>query len=352
MFDNIYENKKVLITGHTGFKGSWLCAWLEKLGSDIMGYALSPPTNPNHYELLNLNVRSTIDNICDYKNLLETFNEFKPEIVFHLAAQSSVLVSYNKTRETINTNVLGTLNVLEASRNTKSVRAVVIVTTDKCYENKEWVYPYRENDRLGGHDLYSASKASAELITASFRKSFCISKRDLNRPLIVTAMAVNVIGGGDWTNDRLVPDVFKAVKKSKIVEIRNPESIRPWQHVMDSLSGYLLLGQKLLEQKTEFSDSWNFGPNTDSFISTLSLINMMKNHWDIISAQKSFKESNLHESKYLMLDSKKAEIRMDWNPVWDIENSVIKTVQWYKTFLEDGKIITANQINSYISDAV
>jgi CDP-glucose 4,6-dehydratase len=353
MFNNIYHNKRVLVTGHTGFKGSWLCCWLKKLGADVTGYSLPPPTQPNHYECLNLDINSIINDIRDYKALISVFKEFKPEIIFHLAAQPSVLVSYMDPIETVSTNVIGTAHVLEASRRTNSVTAVVIVTTDKCYENKEWLYGYRENDELGGHDLYSASKACSEIVTASYRRSFfSLKQSDCQKLLVASARAGNVIGGGDWTNERLVPDVFRAVAQSKSVKVRNPNSTRPWQHVLEPLSGYLLLGQKLLQGLKEFADAWNFGPDLESNMKTVEMIDMMTNYWDVISAETVIHKDAPHEAGLLMLDSTKAKIQMDWEPIWEIEPTIEKTVDWYREYIEKGHTITMDQIDNYIKNAI
>ena len=353
MFNNIYNNRRVLVTGHTGFKGSWLCAWLNKLGADVTGYSLSPPTQPNHYESLNLDINSVINDIRDYKALINVFKEFKPEIIFHLAAQPSVLVSYKDPIETVSTNVIGTSHVLEASRQTNSVTAVVIVTTDKCYKNKEWHYGYRENDDLGGHDLYSASKACAEIVTASYRRSFFNSKQsDNHKILVASARAGNVIGGGDWTDDRLIPDVFRAVAQSNPVKVRNPDSTRPWQHVLDPLSGYLLLGQKLLQGLMDFADAWNFGPDLESNIKTVDIIDMMANEWSVITVETSINNNAPHEAGLLMLDNTKAKMQMNWEPVWEIKKTVNKTVNWYKYYIEKDIAITLDQIDNYTTDAV
>jgi len=282
MFNNIYKNKKVLITGHTGFKGSWLALWLKELGAEVIGYALKPPTTPSHYELLtqqptdNLNIISIEGDIRNYIKLNEIFQSYKPEIVFHLAAQPLVRYSYINPVETFETNVMGTINVFEACRNCESVRAIVNITSDKCYENKEWVWGYRESDPMGGYDPYSASKGCAELVTSAYRNSFFTPSYPLTdsppRVLLASARAGNVIGGGDWADDRLIPDIMRATAKNESVIIRNPKATRPWQHVLEPLSGYLLLGQKLLEGRKEFAGGWNFGPDDESNITVENLI--------------------------------------------------------------------------------
>ena len=263
MFRGVYKGKKVLVTGHTGFKGSWLSLWLIKLGAKVIGYALEPPTNSNHFELLNLDMVSIIGDIRDRDRLNAIFKKYKPEVVFHLAAQPLVRYSYINPVETFETNVMGTINVFEACRITESVKAIVNITSDKCYENKEWIWGYRESDPLGGYDPYSASKGCAELVTSSYRKSF-FNPEDYSKKhntLLASARSGNVIGGGDWGKDRLIPDIVRAISKNEKLYIRNPKATRPWQHVLEPLSGYLFLGQMLLEGKTEFADAWNFGPN-------------------------------------------------------------------------------------------
>lgn len=259
-FSDIFRNKRVLLTGHTGFKGSWLAIWLTGLGAQVIGVSLSPETEPNHWDLLGLDLDDRRVDIRDADAILNIFTETKPELVFHLAAQPLVRRSYRDPLETWSTNVMGTANVLDACRLTESVRAIVVVTTDKCYENQEWPWGYRENDRLGGHDPYSASKAGAELVAASYRHAF-FSNED--GPLLATARAGNVIGGGDWSEDRLIPDLVRATVNNQSLEIRSPNATRPWQHVLESLSGYLLLGQKLLEGQKDFAAPWNFGPEPE-----------------------------------------------------------------------------------------
>jgi len=353
MFKSIYKDKRVLITGHTGFKGSWLAAWLEELGAEVSGYALAPPTAPNHYDELNLKTSSFINDVRDYQELLAAFDESRPEVVFHLAAQPSVLVSYKDPVETFGSNVLGTAHLLEACRQTPGVRAVVIVTTDKCYENREWVYGYRETDALGGHDVYSASKACAELVTSSYRKAFFdVANVGKTTPLLVaSARSGNVIGGGDWTDDRLVPDAIRAAKEHRSVSIRNPSSSRPWQHVLEPLSGYLLLGQHLLEGEAELADAWNFGPSPDSNLTTESIIHLMHRYWPAISGECHVKKDAPHEAGLLMLDSSRAQHCLNWFPTWDIETTIRHTVDWYRTFIEEGRVITRQQIEAYGNDA-
>ncbi len=262
-----YSSRRVLLTGHTGFKGSWLSLWLDRLGADVTGYALDPDTTPNHFDQLELRQRSVIANLNDNASLVRAVEEAQPEIVFHMAAQPNVLPSYEDPLETFETNVLGTARVLEACRHVGSVRAIVVITTDKCYENREWIYGYREGDELGGHDPYSTSKACTELLTRCFRRSFYAAAGGSDA-LVATARAGNVIGGGDWAEYRLVPDIMRAASQGQPVVIRNPESSRPWQHVLEPLSGYLVLGAELFAGNPEFASAWNFEPDLESNMTT------------------------------------------------------------------------------------
>ena len=369
-FDNIYSGKCVLVTGHTGFKGSWLVLWLANLGAEIIGYSLNPPTEPNHFDLLTLQpsnpltLQSVIGDIRDAKKLNETFQTYKPDIVFHMAAQPLVRYSYNNPVETFETNVIGTINVLEACRQTESVRAVVNITSDKCYENREWVWGYRENDPMGGYDPYSASKGCAELVTSAYRRSFFANPPTLqpssppylqpsNHPaLLASARAGNVIGGGDWAADRLIPDVMRAVSRNEKVVIRNPKSTRPWQHVLEPLSGYLALGQKLLEGKSEYSGGWNFGPDDESNIYVEEVVENMKGCWHKIDYQLQPSSSPaLHEAGLLKLDCSKAHSKLNWKPVWDIKKTLAITAQWYKEFYENDRIMSQRDLDEYILDA-
>ncbi|MBF0559538.1 MAG: CDP-glucose 4,6-dehydratase [Nitrospirae bacterium] len=367
LFDNIYRGKRVLITGHTGFKGSWLCLWLRDLGASVIGFSLEPPTNPNHFDLLVSsqvltfsssqlpNFVSIVGDIRDAKHLNETFHTYRPEIVFHMAAQPLVRYSYSNPVETFQTNVMGTINVLEACRNTDSVRAVVNVTSDKCYENMEWVWGYRENDRMGGYDPYSASKGCAELVTNSYRRSFFgVAQPSL---LLASARAGNVIGGGDWADDRLIPDIMRAVSRDEKVVIRNPKSTRPWQHVLEPLSGYLMLGQKLLEGRQEYAEGWNFGPDDESNINVETVVKKIKECWNKISHSlqpsnpPALQSSNFHEAGLLKLDCSKAHLTLNWKPVWGFERTISATAQWYKEFYENDKIMSQRDLYEYIQDA-
>ncbi|OGI11742.1 MAG: CDP-glucose 4,6-dehydratase [Candidatus Margulisbacteria bacterium GWF2_35_9] len=347
LFGNIYQGRRVLLTGHTGFKGSWLTLWLKELGGNITGIALPPEARPNHWDLLNLDIEEHLIDIRDSDILRKTIKKTQPEIIFHLAAQPLVRRSYSDPLETWSTNVMGTVNLLEACRVCPSIKAIVVITTDKCYENEEWIWGYRENDRLGGYDPYSASKAGTELVVASYRKSFFIYP---GAPLLATARAGNVIGGGDWSEDRLIPDIVRSVQNDVNLLIRSPQATRPWQHVLESLSGYLLLGQKLLCSDKSFAEAWNFGPGFEGNQNVEKIITLMKSTWPAIRWQQ-VDEPRPHEALLLQLDSTKARQKLNWKPVWSFIEGVTETANWYKTCLETGAIISNDQIKRYISKA-
>ncbi len=349
-FDGIYTNRKVLITGHTGFKGSWLAYWLLKMGARVCGYALNPPTSPSHFELLKLDMESNIGDIRNVEKLKSVFAQFNPEIVFHLAAQPLVRLSYREPVETFETNIMGTINVLEACKQTNSLKAIVNITSDKCYENKEWVWGYRENDPMGGYDPYSASKGCAELVTTCYRNSyFNLEKYNKEHTvLLASCRAGNVIGGGDWAKDRLIPDIMKAVSKSEIVIIRNPKATRPWQHVLEPLSGYLLVGQKLIEGKKEFAEAWNFGPSDNSSISVEEVVKQIQKYWPKINYSIEQGKNALHEANLLKLDCSKAHIKLGWKETWNSEQSFEKTTNWYRNYYESGKLNTEDDLNNFV----
>jgi CDP-glucose 4,6-dehydratase len=348
LFGDIYRNKKVLVTGHTGFKGSWLAFWLKELGAQVYGFSLAPSTTPSHFELLGLEMNSQFGDIRNYELLKGFINEVQPDIVFHLAAQSLVLESYKKPIDTYTTNVIGTLNVFESCRSTLSVKAIINVTTDKVYENLEKEIAYKESDRLGGYDIYSSSKACAELLTSSYKKSFLQS----NSLLLASARAGNVIGGGDWAEERILPDLVRAASSNNQSVIRNPNAIRPWEHVLEPLSGYLYLGSKLLNEEEIFAQAWNFGPTHIQKHTVGELVSKSSELWDKIStANKSQSGEKLHEANILMLDCSMAKDKLKWHSVWNFEQTVSKTIEWYKNYYEENIVSTKIQIEQYVIDA-
>jgi CDP-glucose 4,6-dehydratase len=353
MFGNVYKGKKVLVTGNTGFKGSWLCLWLLNLGADVFGYSLNLPTDPNHHEILNLDFKTISGDVRDFKKLQRGIEAFQPDIVFHMAAQSLVRKSYESPVETFETNVIGTVNVFEACRRIESVSAIVNVTSDKCYKNREWIWGYRENDPVGGHDPYSASKGCAEIVTESYRKSFfpLDNYQKSHQALVVSVRAGNVIGGGDWGDDRLVPDIMRAASQNEKVQIRNPHATRPWQHVLGPLSGYLLLGGLLLEGKKEFSGAWNFGPTDEGHRNVLSVIRELQKHWSNIDYHIEIDEKNPHEANLLKLDCSKAYAKLKWKSVWDSSTTFAKTAQWCKEYYESAHVCSEEQLAEYIANA-
>ena len=349
MFNNIYQNKKVFLTGHTGFKGSWLALWLTYLGAQVCGYSLEPNTEPSMFNELKIGEKtekSVIGDILDEAKLQKAMNEFKPDIVFHLAAQPLVRLSYAEPIMTYKTNVIGSLNVLEAARRCSSVKAFVNITTDKCYENKEVKTGYKEDDPMGGYDMYSSSKGCVEIMSSSFRRSFL---QDETSMAMATARAGNVIGGGDWAQDRLIPDCIKGINEGHEIKIRNPIAVRPWQHVLEPLSGYLLLGQKLLQEGHKYADGFNFGPNEDS---VLTVADVSKKVCDLYGKGKVIigEQSPLHEAGLLMLNIKKAENVLGWKPSLTVNEAIKNTVDWYRHFYEKDTDIfefTIEQIREY-----
>lgn len=349
LFGGIYKNKRVLITGNSGFKGSWLSLWLQKLEAEVIGYSLNDITSPSHFSLLKLKHRTYFNNILDKKNLEKVFLKHQPEIVFHLAAQSLVRESYRNPTETYEVNVMGTLNVLEAARKCGSVKAIVNITTDKVYENlEENTISYKETDRIGGFDLYSSSKACSEILSSSYRRSFFSD----NKTLLATARAGNVIGGGDWAEERLIPDLIRSISKKKSAKIRNPHSIRPWQHVLEPLSGYLFIGQKMLEGDTAISDCWNFGPANNESLSVIDVLKQSSKLWPAILFETATEQNILHEAQSLRLDCTKANTQLNWKPVWNTDQAIIKTIDWYKQFYEMGNINTELDLQNYVKEAI
>ena len=348
MFQDIFRNRRVLVTGHTGFKGSWLCAWLNCLGAEVAGFALEPDQSPDHFSLLKTPLRSELGDIRDAEEVKRILTDFRPEVVFHLAAQPLVRVSYRQPRETFDTNIMGTVNVLDACRYTSSVRAAVVVTTDKCYANPETGRPFSETDPLGGYDPYSASKGAAEIVAASYRSAFFSSPES---PVMATARAGNVIGGGDWALDRLIPDLVRAAAAGKAAEIRSPNAVRPWQHVLEALSGYLTLGAALLSGGQTFASAWNFGPLEAEAFTVGDIIEISKSEWNKISCRADENTDQVHEAARLLLDCRKAQKLLRWQPVWNTESAVRRTVRWYREFYENGNLITLSDLESYCADA-
>lgn len=346
---NFWQGRAVFLTGHTGFKGGWVALWLAHLGAKVHGYSVLPPTNPSFFDETQLQIRlasSKIGDIRDLKSLIEAMQASKPSVVIHMAAQPLVRESYNSPVDTFTTNVLGTVNLLEAARKTDSVKAIVNITTDKCYENQEWIWPYRESDRLGGRDPYSSSKACAELVSVAYRNSF-LAAAGVH---LATARAGNVIGGGDWATDRLVPDFLRALDVGETLRIRSPHAIRPWQHVLEPLAGYLLLAEALVTKGSDYADAWNFGPE-ESDAKPVS--------WIVGYLSEKFPKSRFelegkpqpYEAGLLKLDGSKAKLRLDWTPRWPLETALRKTLDWHEAWKRGEPMIdfSTRQIETYLA---
>ncbi len=343
-----WKGRKVFMTGHTGFKGSWLSLWLKKLGAEVTGYALTPPTTPAIFYEASVGqslIRSIDADIRELSCFTDAMQAAEPEIIIHMAAQSLVRDSYKMPVDTYSTNVMGTVNMFEAVRNTSSVKAVLNITSDKCYENKEWSWGYRENEPMGGHDPYSSSKGCAELISDAYRKSFL---QDAGIAL-ATARTGNVIGGGDWAKDRIVPDAMRAFMEKKCLLIRNPMATRPWQHVLEPLSGYLMLCQLLITHPEEYAEGWNFGPAEENAQAVSTLAEYMVKSWGENARWRLDGGEHPHESNYLKLDSSKANRWLKWSPVWGLEQSLEETVNWYKAWYMQNDMydFTMTQIQFY-----
>lgn len=348
---NVFKGKRVFLTGHTGFKGSWMAATLKELGAIVKGYSLKCETQYSHFELLSLDIESEIGDIRNLDQLKKSVKDFKPDVIFHLAAQPLVRYSYENPIETYSTNVMGTLNVFEAARSTDSVKAIVNVTTDKCYKNNEWEWGYREIDELGGYDPYSSSKACSELLTDSYRNSyFNLDKFGSNHHcLIASARAGNVIGGGDWSEDRIIPDIIRSKVNNKILHIRNPDSTRPWQHVIEPVMGYLFLGSHLLNGEKKFAGAWNFGPDSTQIHKVKEIVEIGNRVFDnSLNIEFGKIKDTPHEANLLMLDSSKANKHLDWFGKFDFITTTSMTFDWYNEFYKKQKLITKNQINFYL----
>ena len=335
MVKNTYKGKKVLITGHTGFKGSWLAIWLKALGADVIGYSLAPPSDPSNFEATRLQeiITHVHGDIRDLGQLMDTFKKHQPEFVFHLAAQPLVRLSYEEPKLTFDTNIGGTVNVFEAVRATPSVKVLVNITSDKCYENREWVWGYRENDPMGGHDPYSASKGCAELVFGAYFKSFFSSGAAKGRTIgAVSARAGNVIGGGDWGKDRLVPDCIRALSAGRAIDIRNPHAIRPWQHVLEPLGGYLKLGAFLWRDPEKYSGAWNFGPDDSSHLTVAEVADKLIKYWGSGSWKDLSDPNAVHEANLLKLNCDKAHAKLNWHSALTIDECVRMTADWYRKY--------------------
>ena len=347
-----WQGKRVLLTGHTGFKGSWLSLWLQSMGAQVTGYALAPPTNPSLFEIAEVaqGMTSIIGDIRDLDKLQDVFATHQPEIVIHMAAQPLVRYSYQNPVETYSTNVMGTVHLLEAVRNTPSVKAVVNITTDKCYENREWVWGYRENEPMGGFDPYSNSKGCAELVSAAYRSSFFNANNYAQHGVATaTVRAGNVIGGGDWAQDRLIPDILAAFEQGRKVDIRNPNAIRPWQHVMEPLRGYLTLAEQLFEHGPSFGEGWNFGPNDEDAKPVGWIVEQMAALWGADAQWQEDTGEHPHEAHYLKLDISKARSRLDWHPALRLKDALALIIDWSKQRAAGANMrqLTLSQLQAY-----
>ena len=348
----LWQGKHVLLTGHTGFKGSWLSLWLQSMGAQVVGYALAPPTTPSLFDVAEVGkaMTSIIGDIRDLEKLRAVFTEHKPEIVIHMAAQPLVRYSYIEPVETYSTNVMGTVNLLEAVRSTPSVKAVVNITSDKCYENREWVWGYRETEAMGGYDPYSSSKGCAELVASAYRNSyFHPDKYQQHGVALASARAGNVIGGGDWAGDRLIPDILRAIVQNKPVHIRNPHAIRPWQHVLEPLAGYLQLAQKLYTEGAAYAEGWNFGPNDEDAKPVQWIVENLTAAWGEGASWKLDGGVHPHEAHYLKLDCSKAKIQLGWQPKWHLDTTLDAIVEWHRAHRDgkDMRTLSLRQIQHY-----
>ena len=349
---DFYKGKKVLITGHTGFKGSWLAVWLHSLGAEVVGIGLYPYTDKDNYVLTQIGQRIKADireDICNCGKIKEIFKTYQPEIVFHLAAQPLVRLSYEKPVETYQTNVMGSINVMEAVKVTPSVNVCLMITTDKCYENREQIWGYRENEPMGGYDPYSSSKGAAEIAISSWRRSFFNpDKYEIHHKSIASARAGNVIGGGDWQTDRIIPDCIRCLEQGQPIGIRSPKAVRPWQHVLEPLRGYLLLAMKMWNEPTKYCEGWNFGPTQESIIPVWEVARQVIECYGSGELKDLSDKNALHEANLLMLDISKARFRLGWQPKMNIEQCIALTVEWYKRYkTEDVYNLCLEQIEQY-----
>ena len=347
---SFWDGKRVFLTGHTGFKGSWLSIWLQTMGANVKGYALAPATTPSLFTEANvaIGMESEIGDIRNAEQISSSMVSFDPEVLIHMAAQPLVRLSYREPVVTYETNVMGTINVLEAARKCSNLKAIVNVTTDKCYENREWVWGYRETEPMGGHDPYSNSKGCAELVTSAYRLSFFNTS---NSAALSSARAGNVIGGGDWSDDRLIPDILKSFERNKPVIIRNPSATRPWQHVLEPLSGYLILAQKLFSEGKMFAEGWNFGPRDEDVKTVEYILDHMVDKWGKGASWKLDSSPQPHEAQLLKLDISKATNRLKWYPKWSLKTTLDSIIEWELARLDknDMREFTSKQIQSYQS---
>ena len=346
---SFWTGRSVFLTGHTGFKGGWLALWLTEMGAKVYGYSLEAPTNPNFFKITNLGHKiqnSVTGDICDLLGLTNSMQIAKPSVIFHMAAQPLVKKSYINPIETFTTNIIGTINIFEAARKIDTVEAIVNITTDKCYENQEWDRPYHETDRLGGYDPYSSSKACSEIATSAYRNSF-LSETGIK---LASARAGNVIGGGDWAADRLIPDFFRSIDSNRTLRIRSPQAVRPWQHVLDPLSGYLILAEKLVTKGNNFAQAWNFGPEQSGAKTVSWILDRLSKKFNN-SKWETEKIKQQHEASLLKLDISKAKSKLGWLPRWPLETAIDNTVEWYQAFKENDNMeeFSIKQIKVYQS---
>ena len=336
---HFWKGKLVFVTGHTGFKGSWLSLWLQLMGAEVKGFSLAPPTQPALFEVAKVgdNMQTEIGDIRNLQQLSQSIRAFNPDVLLHLAAQPLVRLSYKEPVDTYSTNVMGTVNVLEAARYAPQLKSVVIITTDKCYENREWEWGYRENEPMGGHDPYSNSKGCAELVVSAYRRSFFYTN---DTTAVASARAGNVIGGGDWADDRLIPDILRAFEQQQPVIIRNPLSTRPWQHVLEPLSGYLVLAERLYNEGNAFAEGWNFGPKDDDCQPVQWILEKMVQFWGEGARYEWDKSEQPHEANFLKLDCSKAATRLKWHPQWRLADTLEKIVHWHRSWLQGADMQT------------
>lgn len=351
---SFWTGKRVFLTGHTGFKGSWLCLWLQRLGAEVIGYSLAPGTEPSLFDLAHVSdgIRHVLGDVRDAAALLKAMQDASPDIVIHMAAQSLVHEGYKSPVATYATNVMGTVHLLEASRHVSAVRAVIVVTSDKCYDNREWVWGYRENEPMGGRDPYSNSKGCAELVTHAFRQSYFLNDTRRAQGAVVgvaTARAGNVIGGGDWAANRLVPDIFRSLFAGETVAIRQPNAIRPWQHVLEPLSGYLALAEKLYTGPQTFAEAWNFGPDAADARPVQWIVEQLTRDWSTDAEWRVDGDTHPHEAHYLKLDSSKAHALLSWSPTWNLAETLHRVTEWYRAFHDGENVrdLTLQQIDEF-----